>query len=222
MGAILCLETSGVNCSVALGDEKGTIFSKEINNGGYSHSEKLHLFIEQVLADSGLSREEIWAVSVSEGPGSYTGLRIGVSAAKGLCFAWGIPLISLPTLQVLVQNVQEANSLIIPMLDARRMEVYAAVFSPEKKIISPTQALILSPESFSDYLQENSVVFLGDGATKFKEICPSPNAVFLENQYPEASQMLPLAFEKYHQKAFEDLAYFQPFYLKSGVFPPKK
>lgn len=217
MKTILCLETSGVNCSVALFQEGNLVAYKEENTGTFSHSEKLHLFIQEVLGKISLTETPISAVCVSAGPGSYTGLRIGVSSAKGLCFAWGVPLIALPTLEVLLMPLSEEVSYYIPMIDARRMEVYTAVFDAQKQYISPPEAKILTEESFLSFLEQGKVVFLGDGASKFAEICKHKNALFLKDIYPSACVMGKASLEKYNQKQWEDIAYYEPFYLKSGI-----
>jgi len=140
MAAILCIETTTTNCSVALSVDGVVVSLKEDNNKQYSHAEKLHLFIEDVLAESKVSKNKLDAIAVSKGPGSYTGLRIGVSAAKGLCFALEIPLISIPTLEALACQVKNTDGIIVPMLDARRLEVYSAVFSKDKFQIRDTRA----------------------------------------------------------------------------------
>lgn len=215
MDYILCLETSGTNCSVAVSHKQETLFVKEINTGNFSHAENLHVFIQDILTNNALSYSNIKAIAVSTGPGSYTGLRIGVATAKGLCFAWDIPFISVPTLEILAQNNIGESDFIIPLLDARRMEVYCAVFDQNKKQISPTQAKILDENSFSEYLQKGKVCFVGDGTEKFEKICNHHNAFFLRNQYPSATNMSSIAFERFQTQQFEDIAYFEPFYLKN-------
>ena len=221
---ILCLETSGTNCSVAIVKDNVVIASKEENTKNFSHAEKLHVFIKDTILAANLSFTDIKAVAVSMGPGSYTGLRIGVSAAKGLCFAWGIPLIAVPTLAVLANQAQEQGAkYIIPLLDARRMEVYTAVFTTEQHCIAETSALVFEEENpFLEYLEKGKVVFIGDGVAKSKAILQHPNAVFVEDQYPSAISLAALATVKYNQKAFEDVAYFEPFYLKDFKVTPKK
>lgn len=214
MAIILCLETATTNCSVAVsvGGEVKAI--REENNQKYSHAEKLHVFIEEVLAEAKIDKNQLDAIAVSKGPGSYTGLRIGVSAAKGLCFALDIPLLSISTLEILARQVDNKDCYIIPLLDARRMEVYSAVFNADKKQIRETRAEIVNENSFSDYLEESKTIFLGDGANKFEELCASKNAVFLDNNFPSSAGMVSLAEAKYKISDTENVAYFEPFYLK--------
>ena len=157
------------------------------------------------------------AIAVSKGPGSYTGLRIGVSAAKGLCFAIDVPLISIPTLEALAHQAEIEDGLIIPMLDARRLEVYSAVFSSENKQIRETKAEVLDENSYDDYLKTNKVCFIGDGVEKFKALCKHENAIFIDDKLPSAKQMGTLAEIKYHKNDFEDVAYFEPYYLKDFI-----
>ncbi len=213
MPYILCIETATTNCSVALSKDGKLIQSKEDYNTSYSHAELLHVFIEEVLQQAGVALKELDAIAVSKGPGSYTGLRIGVSAAKGLCYALGIPLIAIPTLTALAHQVQE-NGLIIPMLDARRMEVYSAIFDQQHQQQRATQAQILEENSFAEELAATKVYFIGNGVAKFEEICQHPNAVFIADKLPSAKETSVLAAEKYKQKEFEDVAYFEPYYLK--------
>ena len=216
MSIILCLETSGKNCSVALFKEGVLIGAKEVVTEQFSHSENLHVFIEEVLKECAIAGKSVSAIAISAGPGSYTGLRIGTATAKGLCYGWGIPLIALPTLRILADI-----SYIIPMIDARRMEVFTAVYTKDFSLQAPTVAKILDETSFSSYLAQGKVLFLGDGSGKFAKICQHPNAVFLEAIYPSATQMGSLAAEKYEQQAFEDIAYFEPFYLKEAFVNDK-
>ncbi|WP_114491745.1 tRNA (adenosine(37)-N6)-threonylcarbamoyltransferase complex dimerization subunit type 1 TsaB [Candidatus Ulvibacter alkanivorans] len=216
MGLILCIETATTNCSVALSENGSVIAFRDDTTAGYSHAEKLHLFIAEVLAEAKLPKEKLDAVAVSKGPGSYTGLRIGVSAAKGICYALDIPLISVPTLTVLAQKVTDAGT-VIPLLDARRMEVYSAVFNSEKKQIRDTQADILTDGSYAEYLSEGKTIFIGSGVDKFKTICEHPNADFIENEFPSAKHMGALAEEKFGINEFEDVAYFEPYYLKDFI-----
>lgn len=212
---LLCLETSGVSCSVCLTADDRILEQRTLNTGSFTHAEKLHIFIEEILKQTKLKGSDIDAVAVSEGPGSYTGLRIGVSSAKGLCFAWNVPLIAVPTLQILAKNINIPQGYIIPMLDARRMEVYTAVFDENHTQVEATQPLILDENSFQNWLEKSKVSFLGDGSDKFAEICKHPNAFFVKNQFPTAEKMASLAFERFTQKQFEDVAYFEPFYLKN-------
>ena len=218
MGIILNIETATKNCSVSLAKEGSVLAVLEENEAQYSHAEKLHLLIEEVCEKAEISLRELEAVAVSKGPGSYTGLRIGVSAAKGLCFALDIPLIAVATLDVLAHSAVPAkNGLIVPLLDARRMEVYSAVFNATFSQIRETKAEIITEDSFAEELLRGEVVFLGDGAKKVKEIITHENAVFIENSFPSAKTMSFLSEEKFKHKGFEDLAYFEPFYLKDFI-----
>lgn len=221
---ILCLETATTNCSVALSLTGVCLQIKEDYDKKFSHAERLHTYIDSVLASAKAKKEDIKAIAVSKGPGSYTGLRIGVSAAKGLSFALDIPLISIPTLTALASQVKaEPEAYIIPMLDARRMEVYAAVFDAEYTQIRETEAQVLDQHSFSEYLAKGKVYFIGSGVSKFKEICQHENAVFIEGKLPSAKEMCALANDKYQRQDFEDLAYFEPYYLKDFIAgKPKK
>lgn len=214
MTVILCLETATTNCSVAISDN-GTIKSiRELNNRNYSHAEKLHVFIEEVLEESEISKENLDAIAISKGPGSYTGLRIGVSAAKGLAFALDIPLISIPTLQVLAAQAKNQGGFIVPLIDARRMEVYSAVYDSDLKQIRETRAEIVNEHSFQEFLDQKKTIFLGDGAQKFKEICSHPNALFLTDKFPSSREMAGLATLKFKKSDIEDIAYFEPYYFK--------
>jgi len=213
MSYILNLETATKNCSVSLAKDGKTIFCKEMAEQGYSHAEKLHVFIEEILKEAKVDLSEIKAVAVSKGPGSYTGLRIGVSAAKGLCYAAGIPLIAVDTLAVLANQVQVADGLIIPMIDARRMEVYSAVFDASHKKTSEVKAEILSQESYD--ATSEKVYFIGDCQEKCKTVLVKDNFKFLsEIVFPSANEMSKLSFEKFQNNDFEDVAYSEPFYLK--------
>jgi tRNA threonylcarbamoyladenosine biosynthesis protein TsaB len=210
---ILNIETATKNCSVSLAKNGETILCKEITEQGFSHAEKLHVFIEEMLKETGVSVQEIQAVAVSKGPGSYTGLRIGVSTAKGLCYALGIPLISVDTLQVLAKQVVVQNGLIVPMLDARRMEVYSAIFDINHIKRAEVQAEILTETSYDEITE--LVYFIGDCQEKCKTVLTKNNFHFLsEIVFPSANEMSALSFEKLINNDFEDVAYFEPFYLK--------
>lgn len=217
MSKILCLETATTNCSVALSENGSVIAFREDTSTEYSHAERLHVFIEEVLEEANTTIKNIAAIAVSKGPGSYTGLRIGVSTAKGLCYSLDIPLISIPTLQSLVMQVNDQTDYIVPMLDARRMEVYASVYNAKKQEIEKTKAEILNKNSFSEYLEKGIVTFIGNGVEKFKEICNHPNARYIEGKFPSALQMVLLAKDKLTKTDFEDVAYFEPFYLKDFI-----
>ena len=213
MAIILNIETATKNCSVSLSKNGKTLFCKEQADQGYSHAEKLHVFIDEVIKECQVDINEINAVAVSKGPGSYTGLRIGVSAAKGLCYALNIPLIAIDTLEILASKVDQNDGLIVPMLDARRMEVYSAVFNQEKKIVSETKAEILDENSYAQVNEK--IYFLGDCQEKCKTVLTKSNFQFLpEIIFPSANEMSELSFQKFIAKEFEDVAYFEPFYLK--------
>ena len=217
MATILCIETTTTNCSVALSVEGIVVSLKEENDKNYSHAEKLHLFIEEVLVKSEITKDKLDAIAVSKGPGSYTGLRIGVSAAKGLCFALEIPLISIPTLEALAYQVKNTDGTIVPMLDARRLEVYSAVFSKDKIQIRDTRAEVLDDHSFTNYLIEHTIYFFGNGVEKFKPICKHYNAIFMDQNLPSSNEMGILSENKYQNNEFEDVAYFAPYYLKDFI-----
>jgi len=184
---------------------------------GYSHAELLHQYITEVLEEAQIKKEALDAIAVSKGPGSYTGLRIGVSAAKGICYALDIPLISVPTLASLALRVKEPTMTVIPMLDARRMEVYSAVFNSELKEIRETQAEILTEASYASYLEKGTVTFIGSGVEKFEAICQHENASFFNELLPSAAEMASLAYHKLKIDDTEDVAYFEPYYLKDFV-----
>jgi tRNA threonylcarbamoyladenosine biosynthesis protein TsaB len=210
---ILNIETATKNCSVSLAKNGETVLCKEIAELGYSHAEKLHVFIEEILKETGVSIQDLKAISVSKGPGSYTGLRIGVSSAKGLCYALGIPLIAVDTLQILAKQVVIENGLIVPMIDARRMEVYSAVFDKRHSKIKGVQAEILTEKSYAD--SPETFYFIGDCQEKCQSVLKGNNFNFLsEIVYPSANEMSALSYEKFINNDFEDVAYFEPFYLK--------
>lgn len=222
MGIILNIETATKNCSVSLAKKGKIIAIKELNNGKYSHAEVLHPFIEDVLKEAKISSSEIDAIAVSKGPGSYTGLRIGVSAAKGLCFALDKPLISVDTLTSLSYAVSIDSGLLVPMIDARRMEVYVSVYDNNHQKIREIKAEIIDENSFSEYLKNNLVYFLGDGSAKCKEMITHKNAVFLDDKFPSSREMALLSYDKYKKSDIENVAYFEPFYLKDFVVIPEK
>ena len=210
---ILNIETATKNCSVSLAKNGETILCKEMAEQGYSHAERLHVFIEEILKETGIKIQELKAIAVSKGPGSYTGLRIGVSAAKGFCYALDIPLISVDTLQVLAKQVVVENGLIVPMIDARRMEVYSAVFDANHNKIMEVQAEILTENSYLEMTE--AIYFIGDCQEKCKTVLLKDNFHCLpEIVFPSANEMSSLSYEKYLKNNFEDVAYFEPFYLK--------
>lgn len=218
---ILNIETSTRNCSVTLAKNGETIVCKEIAELGYSHAEKLHLFIEEIISEAKINFSDLNAIAVSKGPGSYTGLRIGVSAAKGLSFALDIPLISIDTLKSLAMQVSVENGLIIPMIDARRMEVYSAIFDNKFSKIRDVEAQILDENSFFEI--DKAIYIIGDSSEKAKTILTNNNIIYLDEiQFPSAKQMSLLSFEKFQNNDFEDVAYFEPFYLKDFLIATSK
>jgi tRNA threonylcarbamoyladenosine biosynthesis protein TsaB len=222
MAVILNLETASTNCSVCIARKGGILALKEFNSPSFSHSEQLHVFIGDTLQEAGLEVAALDAIAVSSGPGSYTGLRIGVSAAKGLCYSLGVPLIAVPTLRALAAQLHVNRGILIPMLDARRMEVYSAVFSHDFEALRETRAEIIIPESFSEYLDAGEVHLIGSGATKCREVLQHPNLVFHDSLVPSAREMAALSFDRYTDKLFEDAAYFEPSYLKDFLVQGKK
>lgn len=219
---ILHIETSTKNCSVSISRNGELLCLCEEYDQNYGHSEKLHQFVNWALEGAEISLKELDAVCVSKGPGSYTGLRIGVSSAKGFCFGLDVPLISLNSLVILAQTqIEKGFDLIIPMIDARRMEVYTANFDGKGKMISEIEAKILDETSFQE-LADKKIAFVGDAVEKSKTVLNLPNAEFIEGVHPSAKQMIALAEAKFIQKEFEDVAYFEPFYLKEFIAGIKK
>lgn len=221
MNYILNIETSTKNCSVSIAKDGKTIICNEIAEEGYSHAERLHVFIEKTLQQAAITFGDLSAIAVSQGPGSYTGLRIGVSASKGLCYALGIPLIAVDTLKVLAAQANITSGLLVPMLDARRMEVYSAVFTPDLENIRETLAEVITEHSFEDF--EDKVYFIGDCADKCKSTLTKENFIFLEDiKYPSAAQMSLLSYEKFKISDTVDVAYFEPYYLKDFMITTAK
>lgn len=224
MALILCLETTTTNCSVAIAKDGELIGFKEDMGLNYSHAERLHTYIEEVLLQAEIKQSQLDAIAVSKGPGSYTGLRIGVSSAKGLCFALNIPLISTNTLKALaLQAKGEAIQNIIPVLDARRMEVYSAIYSSEFEELRDIKAQVVDEKSFASALAQGKTVFIGNGAEKLKPVITHKNAFFQTEALPSAREMAVLAEAKHKIGDTEDVAYFEPFYLKDFLInKPKK
>lgn len=228
MSCILNIETSTDVCSVAISDSGQVIFNKE-DHSGPNHAVKLGVYVDEALdfLDShGLPLE---AVAVSCGPGSYTGLRIGVSMAKGICYGRGVKLIAVPTLELMAvpvllgEHPENEDALIVPMLDARRMEVYAEVLDRALKVVRPIQADIVDADTYKEYLDQHHVYFFGNGAAKCMETINHPNAHLVEGIEPLAKNMAPLAEKRFVEGKFEDVAYFVPLYLKDFVAKmPKK
>ncbi|MCL1614997.1 tRNA (adenosine(37)-N6)-threonylcarbamoyltransferase complex dimerization subunit type 1 TsaB [Bacteroides sp. ET71] len=228
MSSILHIETSTTACSVAVSQDGQCIFRQEERKGP-SHATLLGVFVDEALSFADSHAIPLDAVAVSCGPGSYTGLRIGVSMAKGICYGRDLRLIGLPTLQVLCVPVLlyhdelPDDALLCPMIDARRMEVYAAIYDRALHTIRPTNADIVDEHSYAEFLEQHPVYFFGDGAAKCKDRLTHPNAHFIDGIYPQASMMFPLAERAMAEGRFEDVAYFEPFYLKEFVAgKPKK
>ncbi len=222
MGMILNLETATTNCSVSIAQNGKILAIKEHDTPNYSHSEQLHVFIEEVLNEAAVLFSEIHAIAVSKGPGSYTGLRIGVSAAKGLCFSLDLPLISISTLTSMAHQAKTSESdFIVPVLDARRMEVYSAVFDSDLNELRETKAEIIEESSFAQFAAQGKVLLLGSGAEKCKEHL-SGSFEFNTTTVPSAREMALLSHKKFEHNDFEDVAYFEPYYLKDFVLTKKK
>jgi tRNA threonylcarbamoyladenosine biosynthesis protein TsaB len=237
LALILNLETATTACSVALAKDGELLALKEIN-GDYSHAENLTVFIENVLQQANLTLADVDAIAVSKGPGSYTGLRIGVSAAKGLCYSLNKPLIAIDTLQHLSLSVssnylsqcypepvegQHSTFLFCPMIDARRMEVYCAIYDSSLTCVKETAAEIIDEQSFFGVLAKNKIIFFGNGAAKCKSILSkNANAIFIDDVELSAKNMISLSEKAFTKKQFEDVAYFEPYYLKDFVAGKKK
>lgn len=216
MALLLNIETATRNCSVSLARDGKTIVCKEIAEQNFSHAEKLHVFIEDICNDAKVALNELDAIAVSQGPGSYTGLRIGVSAAKGFCYALSIPLIAIDTLLLLAKKVEIHEGVIIPMIDARRMEAYTAVFNSNYEKVRATDAEIIDSDSYKNI--DGPIHLIGDGAMKFQSILTDAKFKFYpEIEFPSANEMSTLSFNKYKNEDFVDVAYFEPFYLKDFV-----
>jgi tRNA threonylcarbamoyladenosine biosynthesis protein TsaB len=217
MSFILSIETSTNVCSVAL-HQQGKLIAIKEHHSSQSHSRLLAVFIQNILKEAEIPTEQIDAVAVSMGPGSYTGLRIGVASAKGLCYALSKPLIAINTLKAMAKQVQgiinESSALLCPMIDARRMEVYCLLQDSNQQDIMNTTAKIIDELSFKNYLDKSKVIFFGNGAAKCKSVIKHPNAIFLGNIHTTAITIGDLAIAKLNAQNFEDVAYFEPFYLK--------
>ncbi len=222
MTLILLIETATKSCSVSLASDDKIIATKQQVNEQYSHAEKLTVFITELFKNQDFTIQDLDAIAVSKGPGSFTGLRIGTSTAKGICYAIDKPLISISTLKAMAFGMtqKEKSDLYCPMIDARRMEVYNAFYNSSNNEIRGVQADIITKESYEKEL-EQKVLFFGDGANKCKEIIKHSNAKFIEEIYPSSKDMVALAMQKYANKDFEDVAYFEPFYLKDFVVGEK-
>ncbi|MBL4676187.1 MAG: tRNA (adenosine(37)-N6)-threonylcarbamoyltransferase complex dimerization subunit type 1 TsaB [Mucilaginibacter sp.] len=224
---ILQIETATTSCSVALSANGEVLAYKEINERNI-HAEVITLYIDELIKQQNASYSDIDAIAVSCGPGSYTGLRIGVSTAKGLCFALDKPLIAINTLEAMASGIAkkdgvEADALLCPMIDARRMEVYTAVYKADGTLLKPTAAEIITAESFADLLKGKHVLLFGDGAAKCMDILgKNPNAIFDTDFANSARDLTQLAQQKFANKQFEDVAYFEPYYLKDFIAGTKK
>ena len=230
MALILTLETSTDVCSAALSKD-GQLLCYRENSEGFSHAALLAVFIDELLKEAEVTPKQLSAVCVGKGPGSYTGLRIGVSTAKGICYAAGLPLIAIDSLLLMCHGaidaatamVGESNSfLMCPMIDARRMEVYSALYDENYQLQDPIKAVIVDPSSFEPFLEKGPVVFFGNGAAKCMELINHPNAMFLEGNYASAKNLIAPALEAFKNKEFVDVAYFEPFYLKDFVITTSK
>lgn len=228
---IICLETSTAVCSVAICDSSGVVALKE-SSENKSHASLLTVFINDLLAQTGIKARDLQAVAVSKGPGSYTGLRIGVSAAKGIAYAASIPLIGVETNRSMFCGISnnlkqkygaDDKTLFVPMLDARRMEVYYSVLSAKGETVKEISAEIIREDSFSDFPESVRILFFGDGASKCKQVIKRENISFIDEFRISASFMYEPAIKSFREKAFEDVAYFEPFYLKDFITSrPKK
>ena len=222
MSCILNIDTSTNVCSVAVSQDGACIFDKEVHSGP-NHAERLGAFVDEALSFIDNHAIPLDAVAVSCGPGSYTGLRIGVSMAKGICYGRDVKLLAVPTLELLCvpvllrEMVTDDDALLCPMLDARRMEVYAQLFTRSLREVRPIQADVVDADTYREYLDKHPVYFFGNGAMKCKEVIDHPNAHFIEGIEALAKNMLPLAERRMAREEFEDVAYFVPFYLKDFV-----
>lgn len=221
MALILNIETATPVLSLALSQD-GKVLEARENDTQNSHAEQITVLIEEMMKSAGKSFDDLDAVAVSKGPGSYTGLRIGVSTAKGICYAKNIPLIAISTLQSMALGMSMnsgagENAVFCPMVDARRMEVYDAVYDKDNKVVRAVEATIVDEKTYQKFLEKNKVVFGGNGAAKCKEVITSANAIFIDDFHPLAEYMVPLSEQAFQKENFEDVAYFEPFYLKAYV-----
>lgn len=211
---LLHLETSTKNCSVSISRDGQLLSLCEEHDQGFGQAEKVHRFVEWAMEGAEIQWRDLDAICVSKGPGSFTGLRIGVSAAKGFCYALKLPLIALDSLEILAQSqIKEGFDIIIPMIDARRMDVYTAVYDGKGNRLSSIEAITLDENSFEEYA-DKKIVLVGDGVEKSQEVLQLKNAEFKIDLHPSAEYMIQLAEEKFVNQQFEDVAYFEPFYLK--------
>lgn len=223
MALILSIETSTQMCSVALSENGTTRFAKQ-HHDGYSHASHLTVLIESLMQESGMAFSEVDAIAVSSGPGSYTGLRIGISTAKGICYAMHKPLIAINSLEILAWQIRQSelanqtpHALLCPMIDARRMEVYTTLYNTAMQQLTPITAEIIDNQSFATQLNEQPIIFAGNGADKCHEVITHPNALFIDQCMPLAHHMAIPAQLAFHENRFEDVAYMEPLYLKDFV-----
>lgn len=226
MAKILCIETSTEICSVAI-VENGIVTDIREDQRGMNHSRLLTVFIDELMKSNKLKATDIDAVAVSEGPGSYTGLRIGVSVAKGFCYATSIPLIAISPLEAMAHQVinnqqlfsiqLQSSDLLVPMIDAKRMEVYRTIFNIYGEVVEKVDAVVVDELTFVELLNDRRLLFFGNGANKCKAVVDHPNAVFIENVITSANNMATLAQQRFEENKFVDLAYFEPFYLKDFI-----
>lgn len=217
---LLAIESSTTICSVALSSDDTILASREINDG-YRHASLLTHFIREVLEEAGFEASDLSAVAVSKGPGSYTGLRIGVSAAKGVCFACNIPLIGVTALEAIAWKLAAdclPDDLLMPMIDAGRMEVYTAVYDAGLQLLAPVEAKIIHPEILSHLRPDGNIILAGNGAAKCREMFSSnPHYIIKDEVLPSATLLVPPALTAFRMQRFENLAYFEPFYLKNFI-----
>lgn len=222
MAIVLGIETATQSCSVSLGDSSGIIARKSSIEKN-AHAKNVSVFIDQIFKEKGMSFSQLDAIAVSKGPGSYTGLRIGVSTAKGLCYALNKPLIAVNTLRSMAYEMAkkykgQTSCLLCPMIDARRMEVYSAIFDIDNQIIRETHAEVIHSGSFSDMLKDHNLIFFGDGAAKCEAVLGQhPHSQFIPDIHPSANPLVELAQDRYNNNEFEDVAYFEPYYLKDFI-----
>ncbi len=222
MPKLLMIETSTRNCSVAISEGERLLYALDDVSEKYSHAERLHRHIAGLLERAGWQYKDLDVVAVGSGPGSYTGLRIGVSAAKGFAYVLKIPVVTVMSLETLARGVRTEEGFIVPMIDARRMEAYTAVYDAAYRQVREVEAEILDEHSFAGYLDKTKVYFAGDAVPKFEKIRSHANAVFTDIRYPSAKDMLPVALEKIKHREFEDTAYFEPYYFKDFIVKRKK
>ena len=226
MALILSLETATSVCSAALHDD-GKLLASSEHHVPQSTASMLAVLIDEIFKKASIEPSQLNAVAVSAGPGSYTGLRIGVATAKGFCYALNIPLIAINTLelmtyQVIVQHSSSDNTLLCPMLDARRMEVYTLLAGTDLKIIESTEAKVIDELSYQSWLEKNKILFFGNGSDKCKEMIRHENAVFIPGVIPSAAKLGEMAFRKFNSNQFEDLAAYEPYYLKDFMVKKPK